>query len=122
MSFPLGHSFDIILFAGNVKTSLLQNNLVRSTLYNTIQHYTTPQEGRNLMSFRWQDYVHMFEPGDLKSRQDLADIFGVGRSTSRYHLERAVKNGALNKMFGWTGLQSGWLYALPDTLPRLEGI
>jgi len=24
-------------------------------------------------------------------------------------------------LYGWTGKQSGWLYALPETMPMLEG-
>lgn len=73
------------------------------------------------LKYRFVDYVDQFEKGMLVSRTDAAMLFGVGRSTARYHLERAVKAGLLNKVYGWTGRQSGWLYALPETMPMLEG-
>ena len=69
--------------------------------------------------YRWLDYVEKFEDGSIMTRKDVALLFGVGRSTARYHLERAVESGELNKQYGWTGKQSGWLYALPTTMPRL---
>jgi hypothetical protein len=72
-------------------------------------------------TYRWTDYVDVFEVGDKLTRADLATHFGVGGSTARYHLERAVLAGALNKVFGWLGGQSGWIYALPGTMPRLAG-
>jgi len=70
--------------------------------------------------YRWLDYVNQFAPGDVASRQEVAQHFGVGRSTARYHLERAVKAGRLHKQYGWTGQQSGWVYALPETMEKLE--
>ncbi len=71
--------------------------------------------------FRFEDYVHALELGDIVTRSWAMERFGVGRSTARYHLERAVSAGALNKQYGWAGKQSAWLYALPETLPRLAG-
>lgn len=67
-------------------------------------------------TYRWEDYVEVFELGEKLTRQHLASHFGVGGSTARYHLDRAVKNGKLNRVYGWLGKQSGWLYALPETM------
>lgn len=75
-----------------------------------------------MKQFRFMDYVDVVEEGTLYSRSDLAAAFGVGGSTARYHLERAVKEGELNKQYGWLGRQSGWLYGTPTTIPRLEGM
>lgn len=72
--------------------------------------------------FRWMEYVNAFKPGKVGTRADLAEHFGVGRSTARYHLDRAVEAGKLNRAYGWTGKQSGWLYALPETMPRIKGV
>lgn len=68
---------------------------------------------------RYEDYVQVFNSGDILDRRFLAEHFGVGRSTAKYHLEKAVNARLLNKQWGWTGRMSGWLYALPDTMPRL---
>lgn len=72
--------------------------------------------------YRYIDYVDQLGAGDQMSRQWFADLFGVGVSTARYHLERAVRAGELNKAYGFLGKQSGWLYALPSTMSRLEGM
>jgi len=72
--------------------------------------------------FRWEDYVNALKPGDIFARRVFAEHFGVGGSTARYHLERAVKAGKINKQYGWVGGQSGWLYGLPETMVRLEGM
>lgn len=72
--------------------------------------------------FRWEDYVGHFCEGDIFTRAHMAKCFGVGGSTARYHLERAVSAGALNKQYGWAGGQSGWLYGLPESMPRFEGM
>lgn len=72
--------------------------------------------------FRWEDYLEMFGDKTILTRADLAKMFGVGGTTARYHLERAVDAGALNKQYGWVGGQSGWLYGLPSSMPRLEGL
>lgn len=69
--------------------------------------------------YRYIDYVDLLNPGDCMTRQWFADVFGVGCSTARYHLERAVVAGELHKFYGWTGKQSAWLYGLPETLPKL---
>lgn len=68
---------------------------------------------------RWCEYVDSFEHGDIKTRREVAQEFGVGWSTARYHLDRAVEAGFLNRQFGWTGKQTGWLYGLPCTIPKL---
>lgn len=72
--------------------------------------------------YRFEDYANKMKKGDIWARADFAALFGVGRSTAAYHLERAVNSGALNKQYGWCGKQSGWLYGLPATMPRLEGL
>lgn len=78
--------------------------------------------GTSVITYRWREYVAVFELGEKLTRQHLANHFGVGCSTARYHLDRAVAAGALNRVYGWLGKQSGWLYALPETMPRLEGM
>ena len=74
------------------------------------------------MTFRWEDYVKAIGKAEIVTRNQMAEQFGVGRSTARYHLDRAVRKGALNKQYGWTGRQSGWLYAHPEKMPRLKGL
>lgn len=69
--------------------------------------------------FKFNDYVDEFEEGKVWGRGDLAALFCVSLGTARYHLERAVGAGLLNKQYGSLGIQSGWLYALPATMPRL---
>lgn len=71
--------------------------------------------------YRYEDYVMQFKLGDILTRQFLADMFGVGRATAKYHLERAVEAGLLRKQYGWCGKQSGWLYATPETMKQLPG-
>jgi transposase len=70
------------------------------------------------MTFRYHDYVGKFNSYDILSRSEIADLFGVGRSTATYHLERAVEEGLLEKQYGWLGKQSGWLYSKPGLLPE----
>lgn len=80
----------------------------------------TGKHGRGRKLF---EYVNATGEGVVQSRRDYADFFGVSYGTALYHLERAVKLGYLNKQIGWvTDRQSGWLYGLPETLPRLEGM
>lgn len=79
--------------------------------------------GKYKRGVRMFDYVRATGKGTLQSRRDYAEFFGVSYSTALYHLERAVNEGYLNKQIGWvTDRQSGWLYGLPETLPRLEGL
>jgi predicted ArsR family transcriptional regulator len=67
----------------------------------------------------WEEYVSAIEPGEIVSRAMMAHRMGVHKNTATFHLERAVGEGALNKGFGWTGRQGGWVYARPDTMPRM---
>lgn len=67
-------------------------------------------------------YAEALEQGEQASREDIAFLMGVSYSTATYHLERAVRAGLLNKQYGYISKQPGWLYALPSTMPRLDGI
>lgn len=79
-----------------------------------------PDERR---SITFHKYVSAIGKGEIVGRQDMADQFGVSYSTATYHLEKAVAEGLLNKQYGYLGgNQPGWLYALPATMPRLEGV
>lgn len=71
---------------------------------------------------RFEDYVLRFGENTVWGRADLAREFGVSLNTAKYHLERAVKNGKLHKQYGWLGQQSGWLYALPEKMPKMKGL
>lgn len=64
-------------------------------------------------------YVVNIKPGQIVSRSDMAQHFGVHITTATRHLEKAVKAGLLNKQIGWVGRQGGWLYAHPEDMPRL---
>lgn len=70
------------------------------------------------------EYVRAIGVGEMVSRSDMARLFGVHYQTAKYHLERAVLRGTLNAYYGWIDSRAGWLYALPETMPRLplEGI
>lgn len=70
----------------------------------------------------YQAYPLLFKRGDVLSRADVADRVGRSYTTAMYHLERAVSAGMLHKVYGMIGVQPGWLYALPETMPRLEGL
>ena len=73
-------------------------------------------------AIRFLDYVDAIGEGELVSRSDMAAHFEVAYGTALYHLERAVSEGYLNKVYGFaTKAQPGWLYARKDTMPRLEG-
>lgn len=65
-------------------------------------------------------YVEQFGAGEVLSRVDVAERMGVHYTTARYHLERAVKNDVLHKQVVWIGNQTGWGYALPETMPKLK--
>lgn len=64
-------------------------------------------------------YAQAVGEGRAVSRRDMADLFGVSVSTAKYHLERAVSHGLLNKVYDYIGKQPGWLYASPLTMPYL---
>lgn len=68
-------------------------------------------------------YVEHFGAGDVRSRKEVARLMGVPYSTALYNLERAVTEGYLNKRVGYASENhAGWLYALPETMPRLGGV
>ena len=71
---------------------------------------------------KFEEYVRVVGEGDILSRADFQELMAASYSTVVYHVERAVKAGLLNKQYGFISLQPGWLYALPATMPRLEGI
>lgn len=72
---------------------------------------------------RFLDYCDAIGAGEVVNRAQMAERMGVTYSTARYNLERAVSEGALNKQYGFaTDHQPGYIYALPETMPRLEGM
>lgn len=75
----------------------------------------------NPRGITYRTYPNFFGVGDLLTRKDVADIVGKSYTTVMYHLERAVSDGLLHKVNGLTYRnQPGWLYALPETMPRIE--
>jgi hypothetical protein len=74
-------------------------------------------------ALRYLDYVDDLRVGEVVSRADMARRMKCAYSTAMYNLERAVSEGELHKAYGFaTSKQPGWLYALPATMPRLEGM
>lgn len=68
----------------------------------------------------YQHYPQHFGVGEVLSRRMVAERVGCSYSNAAYHLERAVSNGLLNKQYGFAQAnQPGWVYALPETMPRL---
>ena len=75
------------------------------------------------LAVRYQDYVSAIGEGEVWSRQDFMEVMGKSYSTVRYHLDNAVKAGVLNCAVGDVSESKvGWLYALPTTMPRMEGM
>jgi hypothetical protein len=55
------------------------------------------------------------------SRHDIAQDFGVQKSTATEHLEKAVRQKLLVKFYGWVKRGSrGWVYIDPASAPRAE--
>lgn len=72
---------------------------------------------------RFFDYVRAIGKGEVVSRAMMAERMGCAYSTAHYNLERAVMEGYLNKAYGFASAQQpGWIYALPETMPRMEGV
>jgi hypothetical protein len=72
---------------------------------------------------RFLEWVKAIGVGEVVSRQMMAERMNCNYSTARYHLERATLEGWLNKQYGYASeRQPGWVYALPETMPRLEGM
>lgn len=72
---------------------------------------------------KFLEYVDRFGVGAILSRKQVAKAMGVPYSTALYNLEMAVKEGYLNKQVGYASdNHAGWLYALPETMPGLEGV
>jgi len=70
---------------------------------------------------RYLDYARAVGQGEIVSRQMMAERMGVSYSTARYNLEIAVSENVLNKQYGFASeSQPGWIYALPETMPKLE--
>lgn len=67
----------------------------------------------------YMEYADKVGQGEIVSRADMAERMGVGYSTAKYHLDRAVNAGLLNRAVVWIGRQTGWGYAQPETMPRL---
>jgi hypothetical protein len=74
-------------------------------------------------ALRYLDYVDAIGKGETVSRRDMMCRLNAAYSTAQYNLERAVSEGELHKVYGFaTDTQPGWLYALPETMPKLEGL
>lgn len=71
---------------------------------------------------RYTEYVNALTEGCSASRKEFAQYFDVHPTTAITHLEKAVGAGRLHKQIGRIGNQTGWLYSLPETTPRLEGL
>lgn len=73
--------------------------------------------------YTFWDYVRQFREGEVLTRYQVADLMGVHYSTARYHLDRAVKAGYLNRNYFSSGTNQTVVgYALPSTMPRFENI
>lgn len=70
----------------------------------------------------YEMYVNAFGVGDLFTRQDFVRGNKLPYSTVVYNLECAVKAGKLNRQKRVVGTRPTWVYGLPETLPRLEGL
>lgn len=77
---------------------------------------------RPVRGIEFEQYPLAIGAGQILSRNDFVEVMQKSYSTVVYHLERAVKAGLLNKQYGYIVEQPGWLYALPETMPRLEGM
>lgn len=68
------------------------------------------------MSYR--GLVSLVREGELVTARELARRTDRKLSTAfRVHLERACRQGELERHYGWTGKASGWLYCLPGSAP-----
>lgn len=77
-------------------------------------------EGNFSRAVKYQEYAAAIGQGEVVSRWDMARRFGVVYSTARYNLERAVREGVLQKFVGYASdNQVGWVYALPGTMKQL---
>lgn len=77
---------------------------------------------KTIRGLKYIEYAQAIEQGAIVTRQECAEHFGVSYSTARFHLDRAVEAGLLHKQYGFISEQPGWLYALPETMPRLGGM
>lgn len=74
----------------------------------------TPQDVKTYML-----YTDAIGEGEIVSRSIMARRMKVNTTTAKYHLERAVEAGEINRAWGSIGNQRGWVYALPSTMPKL---
>lgn len=66
------------------------------------------------------EYVDWIGAGDA-TRLDAAEHFGVHKTTATYHLERAVSEGYLVRIYTWAKAnQTGWAYRAPQSVDRFE--
>lgn len=64
-------------------------------------------------------YVDWIGAGEC-TRLQAAEHFKVHKSTAQYHLERAVADGYLIRVYSWTGgNQTGWGYQQPSRQSEL---
>lgn len=71
---------------------------------------------------RFLDYVREIGEGEYVSRSIMAERMGTTYSSARYNLDMAVREGWLNRVYGYASeTQPGWIYARVESMPRLEG-
>lgn len=62
------------------------------------------------------DYIDWIGQGDC-TRAEAAEHFGVHKTTAQYHLERAVADGYLERVYVFTrNNQTGWAYRQVGTV------
>lgn len=74
-----------------------------------------------LRGITFEKYAAVVRSGEILTRAEIAERMCVSYSTATYHLDRAVRVGLLNRQYGYISNQPGWLYAQPDTMPRIAG-
>lgn len=70
-------------------------------------------------SFKFRDYVDAVGEGDI-TRSEAAKLMGVNKSTARYHLEKAVEHGMLERIkLVIDDSQVGYVYRKKGVQPLL---
>lgn len=75
-------------------------------------------------SFKYREYVDAIGEGDI-TRTEAANMMGVSKSTARYHLEKAVSEGVLERVkMVLNDTQVGFIYRKKGVQPLLpfEGV
>ena len=67
-----------------------------------------------------QQYASLVQPNEVLTRRELAIRAGRSKTTAFIqHIERAVSDGHLEKAWFNLGNNTGWGYALPNTIHEL---